>query len=701
MKSLWSDEDAQAAVKTWGRQLGERIYTARLIGADSSLVLHGGGNVSLKATHTGLTGESVDAIYVKGTGHDLGRLTSVGLPGINLAYLRSLRSLDTLTDDSMLNEIRTHLFDASAVTPSMETLLHAFLPHRFIDHSHADAVLALTNQPDGEKLIRQAVREKIAVLPYIAPGFELAKAVADAYDADPDIEGIVLLFHGLITFGDDARSSYEKHIAIVDSCERFVAHRITTSQAKSSTSPARSSGDTVDSERWVARAAPMLRGFLSEPSGNEDQPHRRLFLEWRKETALLAALDRIEPSVFANTGPLTGDHLIHTKPWPTLLEAINDEPDEPLRNRLTECVTTYRDRYESYVREYGGTDMRCQSGPRVILVPGVGLLCWGTSKRHAGIVADIAEHTVLTKADAQILGRYTSLPEKHLFDMEFRRWQRAKLADDSPHPLCDHVIVISGGAGAIGAAIAEVCANAGAHVVVTDLDGDRVARVVEGIKSAHEPGRALGLVMDVTDETSVRNGFEQIVRYYGGVDVVVPNAGIAHVASIDELSVGDFRRVMEVNAVGYFIFMREGIRVMKRQGLGGHVIINASKNVFGPGKDFGAYSASKAAGHQLGKVAAIEGAPFQIRVNMINADAVFGDAENPSGLWATVGPERARSRNLSQDELAQYYRQRNLLKATVHGRHVGNAVVFFASNLTPTTGATLPVDGGVIEAFPR
>ncbi len=207
--------------------------------------------------------------------------------------------------------------------------------------------------------------------------------------------------------------------------------------------------------------------------------------------------------------------------------------------------------------------------------------------------------------------------------------------------------------------------------------------------------------MNVTDEESVRTGFAEVVRTYGGVDVIVPNAGTAHVASIEDLDVGDFRRVMEVNAVGYLLFMQEGIRILKQQVLGGNIVINASKNVFGPGKDFGAYSASKAAGHQLGKVAAIELAPFGIRVNMINADAVFGDAETPSGLWATVGPKRAKSRNMKEEDLAEYYRGRNLLKARVSGRHVGNAVVFFASNATPTTGATLPVDGGIVEAFPR
>jgi len=245
------------------------------------------------------------------------------------------------------------------------------------------------------------------------------------------------------------------------------------------------------------------------------------------------------------------------------------------------------------------------------------------------------------------------------------------------------------------------CAAAGAHVAITDLDIQRIEKVIHKIEAQHGKNNSIGLLMDVTDESSVRDGYAQIVRTFGGVDVIVPNAGIAHVAAIEELIVEDFRRVMEVNATGYLLFMQEGIRILKQQGLGGNIIINASKNVFGPGKDFGAYSASKAAGHQLGKVAAIELAPHHIRVNMINADAIFEYDEIPSGLWATIAPNRAKSRNLSEAELFDYYRDRNLLKVRVCGEHVGRAVVFFASNATPTTGATLPVDGGVIEAFPR
>ena len=686
-----------------GETFALRLYTARLIGQDSTLVLHGGGNVSVKGTHRTLLGDEAEAIYVKGSGLDLATLEPVGLPGLDLVYLRRLRSLDTLTDEQMLSEVRTHLFDASSPTPSIEALLHVFLPHRYIDHSHSDAVLTVTNQPDGEAMAREALGEKVAIVPYVRPGFDLAGAVADSHDANANVEGVVLLNHGLISFGDDARTAYERHIALVDACERFIDKRAAMSTSRAGPrglEPAarvRSEGP----QELAARVAPVLRGLLAVRTGDEDHPYLRSVLEWRASKDVLALLDSPDAKELAAAGPLIGDHLIHTGPKPMFVENPTSSDDDGLRRRLADSIDVYRREYEAYVTAHGGSVDEIDTSPRVVLIPGVGMFCWGRAKRNARITADIAEHTLLTKYRAHAIGRYTSLSADHVYDMEYRVLQRMKLAGAAEGPLERQVVVISGGAGAIGADVALVCAQAGAHVVVADLDEKRIARIVERVEQRCGVGKALGIVMDVTDEQSVRSGFARVVRAFGGVDVVVPNAGIAHVAAIENLDVNDFRRVMEVNAVGYLLLMREGIKILKRQGLGGHIIINASKNVFGPGRDFGAYSASKAAAHQLGKVAAIELAPYGIRVNMINADAIFGDEETPSGLWAAVGPERARSRNLDKKDLPEYYRGRNLLKARVRGCHVGNAVVFFAGNATPTTGATLPVDGGIVEAFPR
>lgn len=699
MKSHWNEAEAAEAVRQWGPQHGEqlalRLYTARLLGRDPDLVLHGGGNVSVKQPHQTIVGEQAEAIHVKASGHDLAAIEPGGMPALDLAYLRRLRRLDRLDDDAMVNQLRTHLFDASSPTPSIEALMHAFLPHRFVDHSHADAVLTLTNQPDGEHLVRDALGERAAILPYVAPGFELAKAVADLYEANPSVEGIVLLQHGLITFGDTARESYERHILLVDACEKAAARRLA---GRSLTPGFRTDARPAD---LAAAVGPVLRGLLAVPTGDADRPYRRPILEWRAGGDVLAFVNSKEAAQLAAAGPLTCDHLIRTKPWPLFVERPAWSDAQHLRRQLQEAVESYRSRYRGYVAAHGGSAAQADPSPKVVLLSGAGAFCWGPTKRDAQIAADITEHTLAAKAVAGLIGSYAALAPEHLFAMEYRSIQLAKLGERPDRPLEGQVVVISGGAGAIGAAVAEVCAKAGAHVVVTDLSEERLAKVVRGVEKAAGAGTAAALVMDVTDETSVRRGFEQTCRLFGGVDVLVPNAGVAHVAPIEQLDVQDFRRVMEVNVTGYLLFMREGIRVLKQQGLGGHIVINASKNVFGPGRDFGAYSASKAAGHQLGKVAAIELAEHNIRVNMINADAVFAHGDIASGLWSQVGPVRAKTRGLQTEDLPEYYRGRNLLKARVLGHHVGNAVVFFASNATPTTGATLPVDGGVIEAFPR
>ncbi len=699
MKSSWSDQEASKAISRWGREHGEafalRLYSARLIGQNASLVLHGGGNVSFKQTVVSDFGDDIEALFVKGSGHDLSKLEPAGLPGLELKNLRRLCKLEVLTDEEMMNHFRKCLFDTTAATPSVETLVHAFLPYKYIDHSHADAVLALTNHPDGEKLVREALGDRVSILPYVRPGFELARAVSELHDQNLHVEGMVLLKHGLVTWGGDAKTAYEQHIKLIDACEQFIE--------KKTKGRSLSAAFKVDNQPGeLARiVAPILRGLLAKSSGSEDQPYEKSIAHWRSTPELMDILNRKEAAVIVDGGPLTGDHAIRTKPWPMFVASPLWEDREKLESQLKAAVDEYVKRYESYVDEYGLSSDSVDPYPNVVLLPGGGMFCRGNTLRDAHIAADITEHTLITKAKALSIGPYESLDPSHLYDVEYRTYQRAKIKSGARQPLAGQIVAISGGAGAIGSAIAMECIDAGAHVAITDLDEKRIAKVIEKIEARFGPDKAIGLVMDVTDESSVCSGYDEIVKTFGGVDVVVPNAGIAHVAAIDELTVEDFRRVMEVNATGYFMFMREGVRIMKQQRLGGNIIINASKNVFGPGKDFGAYSASKAAGHQLGKVAAIELAAHNIRVNMINADAIFENDDIPSGLWAEVAPSRAKSRNLSEDELYDYYRSRNLLKTRICGEHVGRAVVFFASNATPTTGATLPIDGGVVEAFPR
>ena len=704
MKNRWSDAEARQFcdryAPRWGEPLALRVYTSRLIGAEADLVMHGGGNTSVKVGRENLLGDRVDALCVKGSGWDLDSIEPEGFPALDLAWLRRLRKLEALSDEEMVNQLRTHLFDASAPNPSVETLLHAFLPHAFIDHTHADAILALTNQPDGAESIRGALGDRVLVVPYVMPGFRLAKLAAEIFEGKPDAEGMVLLKHGLFTFAADARTSYDRTVEYVDRAEGFLRSRLRTRPAAASRS-----SDASAALARMAQIGPVLRGLLAAPSGNPDQPHRRVILEHRATAEILALLDAPQCASLAARGPLTPDHVIRTKAHHLFIAEPALQDADVLRRQLGDAIATFRTQYDAYfaeqVRSKGVTRSKLDPDPRVLLIPGVGIVAAGKTRKDAAIAADIAEHTLRIKAAAEAIGRYEPLDDSDLFDMEYWSLEQAKLGKEVEKPLSRQVALVTGAAGAIGVATCIELAKAGAHVVLTDVDEAGLERARDKVSRISGRSSCAAAKMDVTDELSVAAAFDHACRTFGGVDIVVANAGIAHVSALSDLHATQFRKVLDVNLGGYFLTLRAAARVMRAQGTGGNVVINASKNVFAPGADFGAYSASKAAGHQLGKVAAIELAPLGIRVNMINADAIFAAGDTPSGLWQQIGPDRARSRGIAPEKLQEFYRERNLLHAEVTGAHVGRAVVFFASNQTPTTGATLPVDGGIAAAFPR
>ncbi|MFM8412916.1 MAG: SDR family NAD(P)-dependent oxidoreductase, partial [Alphaproteobacteria bacterium] len=509
---------------------------------------------------------------------------------------------------------------------------------------------------------------------------------------------------GLFSFGDDARTSYERTIEMVDAAERFVASR-TKGRVAEPPQGADAEAAVAEAGRRAARIAPVLRGLLARPTGDLDRPWRRVVLEHRATPEVLAFLAEPGCESLSRRGPLTPDHVIRTKAEPLFVRVDAGAPAGDARAALASAIEDFRRRYDAYfdaqVAAKGVSRTRLDPDPRVILVPGVGLFAAGKSRKDAAIAADLAEHTLRIKARAEALGRYEPLGDGDLFDMEYWSLEQAKLGKEAEKPLSRQVALVTGAAGAIGVGICLELVRAGAHVVLADVDEAGLEAARAKVAAAGGGSAVAAVRMDVTDEASVAEAFAHACRVFGGVDVVVPNAGIAYVSSLAESEAGRFRRVIDVNLSGYFLTMRAAIPVLQAQGTGGNVVVNASKNVFGPGADFGAYSASKAGGHQLGKVAAIELAPLGIRVNMINADAVFAEGDTPSGLWKEIGDDRARSKGIDPGKLEEHYRDRNLLRARITGAHVGRAVVFFAANETPTTGATLPVDGGVAAAFPR
>jgi rhamnose utilization protein RhaD (predicted bifunctional aldolase and dehydrogenase)/NAD(P)-dependent dehydrogenase (short-subunit alcohol dehydrogenase family) len=695
MENRYDEKDAQSFVEKYPKappELALRVYTSRLLGRESDLVLHGGGNTSVKAVVNNVLGEKLEVLFIKGSGWDLAAIEPPGLPALDLAYLRKLRRLEALSDEEMVNQFRTHLLDAASPNPSIETLVHAFLPAKFIDHTHADAVVTLTHQQGAEKLLHEAMGPNIGILPFIMPGFPLAKAMAELNEQQPHLECIVLMHHGLFTFGEDARTAYDRMIDYVSRAEAFLA--------RANNPAGRNVAALAPAPEVVL---PLLRGALSLP--DEEGGSKHFALELRQSEELLAALARPDARKLFESGVLTPDHVIRTKNQPLFLALEEKKDEEEIGRKIREAVAAYENAYNAYFHRQAaarpGGLIKLDSRPRVVLIPGLGLVAAGTSPKAAAIAADIAEHTLRAKRSGVVLGPYVDLAEEHIFDMEYWSLEQAKLGKDARPPLQGQVALVTGGGGAIGAGIGRQLLAAGARVILSDINEERLQQVSNQLAARFGARMVLPLVMDVADAGSVREGLAEIVRKTGGLDILVPNAGIALVATLAELEETALRKVLEVNFLGVFQVVKAAIPIFQRQNTGGQVIINSSKNVFDPGAAFGAYSASKAAAHQLGKIAALELAPLGVRVNMINADAVFEDGDIPSGLWEVVGPDRMRARNLDPAGLREYYRQRNLLQTRVTADHVGRAVVFFASGQTPTTGATLPVDGGIPAAFPR
>lgn len=681
MKSRYTDTDANEYIARYAHTPGcnediaLRVYTSRLLGSDGSLVLHGGGNTSVKTSLRDDTGALVDVLCVKGSGWDLDTLEPRGLPAVRLDSLARLRERDALSDEDMVNAQRTRLLDASAPNPSVETLLHAFLPATFIDHSHADAVLAIANQPDSAELCREVFGDTLAIVPYVMPGFALAKLAADVAAAHPQAEGLVLLNHGLFTYGATARESYERHITAVDKAERYIATRV----AALGDNVARKVPKPLDYP-WLA---PILRGELSGP-GNAP----RFVLQRRTSPAIESLLSRGDLEDLATRGVPTPDHVIRTKSTPLVLRLSAEMDEAAVRASVRASLDEYRTRYREYVARESASKQRSVKAldpdPRVLLIPGVGVVTVGANPGAARIAGDLYEHTAEVLENAEALGHYQPLPASDLFDMEYWSLEQAKLGKAAGRALDARVVFITGAASGIGAACARRFQSLGANVFLTDRDADALASLAGSL-------RAPFAVCDVTDPAAVAAALRGCVSAFGGVDIVVSNAGVAPQGRMHEVPLDTLRQSFEVNFFAHQHVAGEATRVMRRQRLGGALLFNASKAAFNPGPDFGPYAVPKAAVVALMKQYALENGDVGIRSNAVNADRV-----RTSLLPADFVAERAAARGLSEDA----YFVSNLLGVEVRAEDV--AQVFTDLALAErTTGCVVTVDGGNIAAAPR
>jgi rhamnulose-1-phosphate aldolase/alcohol dehydrogenase len=685
MQSRWSDTEAQDFVKRYAAQgvsddLALRTYTTRLLGSDPKLVLHGGGNTSVKTTAKDQLGEDVDVLCVKGSGWDMGNIEPQGLPAVRLHELRRLRRLNTLSDEDMVNFQRINLLDSTAPNPSVETLLHAFLPHKFIDHTHSTAVLALTDQPDGEKTAREIYGLRVAYVPYFIPGFTLAKAVADVFDANPKVEGLILPKHGIFTFAEDAKTAYDKMIEFVTLAEERLQ------KDRKPLKPAKLPAHIAT----VAEIAPILRGALVLERNAMAGTAKRQILCFRTNPTILNYVNGADLARYSQVGVVTPDHTIRTKNWPLIVPAPDAHKLDAWKADVTAAVEKFVARYHDYFARNNATSTPKKKEldplPRVILVPGIGMFGLGATAKDAAIAADIAENTIDVITDAEAIGEYKCISENDMLEVEYWSLEQAKLGKSSEKTLSRQVCVITGGGSGIGAATAKAMAAEGAEIAILDRDHDMAMKAA---KAVHK--HALAIQCDVTDPASVRAAFDKVVEAFGGVDIVVSNAGAAWQGNIGSVEDEVLRKSFELNFFAHQSVAQNAVKIMRTQNTYGCLLFNTSKQAVNPGKDFGPYGLPKAATLFLVRQYALDHGKDGIRANAVNADRVR------SGLLTDdMVVARSKARGVSEET----YMSGNLLGREVYAAEVAEAFVYLA-HAEKTTAAVITVDGGNIEAALR
>jgi rhamnose utilization protein RhaD (predicted bifunctional aldolase and dehydrogenase)/NAD(P)-dependent dehydrogenase (short-subunit alcohol dehydrogenase family) len=686
MQSGWVDRDAKAAVERAAASgissdVALRLYTTRLLGRDPALVLHGGGNTSVKTTMRDLAGDEVEVLYIKGTGGNMGTIEPAGMVAVRLAPLQRLRTADDLSDDDMARVQRGHLLDPLAPSPSLELLLHAFMPYKFVDHTHANAVLSLIDQPDGAKLCDEVFGGRIGLVPYVRPGFGLAKAAAATFDKNPKVEGLILDKHGIFSFGDSAKESYERMIDLVSRAEeRLKKNRkavFATAQLPQQVPP-------------NADIAPLIRGACSLKDAGGEGAHRRMILEYRSSDAIRNFIDGAELKRYGASLVTTPDYTIRTKNWPLILPPPQAGGLDAFRKAAQDAIAAYVDNYKGYFARHNA---RCGGGktmvdplPRIVLVPGLGLYGLGRSAKDARIAADLAEAAIAAITDAEAIGCFQTISEADMFDTEYWPIEQAKLGKEKELPLAGQVAVITGAAGAIGAATAKAFAATGAEVVLLDIDA---AAAMERAKTIS--GSAAAFKCDVTDASSVSDAFDRVKATFGGVDIVVSNAGAAWQGRIGEVDEATLRKSFELNFFGHQRVAQAAVKIVLQQGTGGCLLFNVSKQAVNPGPNFGPYGLPKAALLLLVRQYAVDYGADGIRSNGVNADRIR------SGLLTDdFIKERARARGVSEKD----YMSGNLLQREVTADDVAQAFLHPALELK-TTGDVTTVDGGNIAAALR
>src|SRR5690625_4880312 len=617
VKNLWVEEKAEGL-----EGLEELVYRSNLLGTDRAVCNWGGGNTSMKTVEKDFKGNDINVMWVKGSGSDLATITTEGFTGLRLDDISPLLERDDMSDEKMTEYLQHCMTDANHPKSSIETLLHAFLPFRHVDHTHPDAIISICCADNGKEIAEKIFGKRFVWVPYIRPGFLLSKMIAEAVESNPNAELVLMEKHGLVTWGETSKECYDRTISVIQEAERYIENKVNEEKLFGG-----SKFQTIEkAERYemLKEIMPLIRGLVSEDE--------LAILSYKDEEDILQFVNSKEASSLSQIGAACPDHLVHTKRTPLYINWDSAVEDlESLKEKITIGIKQYRKDYQAYFnRNKNEGDQLLNASPRIILIPGIGLISTGKSKEMANNSAGLYKRAISVMKGSTTLGNFTSLTEHESYNIEYWPLELYKLTLAPPEKeFSRKVAFVTGGAGGIGSAVCHRLAQEGAHVIVADLNIDRAGQVADAINKTYGEQTAVAIKFDVTKEEEVKEAFKEAILFAGGVDILVNNAGLATSTPFLETSLEEWNLNMDVLATGYFLVAREAFKVMKEQALGGSQVFIGSKNSIYAGKNASGYSTAKAAEVHLARCIAVEGGEYGIRVNTVLPDAVL----QGSSIW--------------------------------------------------------------------
>ncbi|MEY8346088.1 bifunctional aldolase/short-chain dehydrogenase [Niallia circulans] len=688
VQNLWNNEKASQLNKG----LEELVYRSNLIGTDRAVCNWGGGNTSMKTTEKDFRGRDIEVMWVKGSGSDLATMKAHNFTGLKLEDIKPLMEREEMSDEEMVAYLSHCMIDSSHPRASIETLLHAFLPYKHVDHTHPDAIISICCADNGKQIAEEIYGNRFVWVPYIRPGFTLSKMIAEGVKNNPNAELVLMEKHGLVVWGETAEESYNKTIAIINEAENYIHNKIEEEQVFGGEQyPAL---NEEEAEEILSQVMPVIRGAVSG--------EKQMLLTYDRGADVLQFVNSKDAKTLSQIGAACPDHLVHTKRQPLYIEWNPTTKDiASLKEKIKSGVAEFKKEYTSYFDRNKETgDQISETAPRVILIPGIGMVNTGKTLAMAEVSGALYRRAISVMKGATALGNFVSLNENESFKIEYWPLELYKLSlAPKEAEFSRKVAFVTGGAGGIGSETCRLFAEQGAHVVIADLNIEGAEKVAAEINEKYGSVGALAVKMDVTKEDAVKEAYKKTALTFGGVDIIVNNAGLATSSPFDETSLQEWNLNLNVLGTGYFLVAREAFKQMKEQGLGGSMVFIGSKNSVYAGKNVTAYSSVKAMEAHLARCIAAEGGEFGIRVNTVLPDAVL----QGSAIWGSKWrEERAANYGIEPDQLEEHYKKRTTLLVNIFPKDIAEAICYFSSSKAEkTTGCMLTVDGGVPAAFTR